>query len=203
MTRPTYDQFVKVEAAEVERAYEHHTGHPPAISDMFHNSWRRLVEGWTHANILHDIAGEPLDPVIPEPAPTPPVPPPPQIPPIGEPTVERIPGVALVIHAKDVLQARHANLVLEGAVQITNLVAWWLRDQGAGILSKPGGSHCELPKGSGQFYATDIVVFSDGTVFDCLVDGGGLNGCQWTPLQVDAALRDRMRSPVNPNATGY
>jgi len=38
--------------------------------DLAHNGWRRLIERgvWTHANLLHDIKGEPLEPVaVPEP----------------------------------------------------------------------------------------------------------------------------------------
>jgi hypothetical protein len=51
----TYDQFVKVEADEVWRRYLERRGHPPAIPDMYHNAWRRLREGWSHADILKDI----------------------------------------------------------------------------------------------------------------------------------------------------
>lgn len=57
----TYDEFVKTEAQQVWDAYKAHHGHPPGITDMYHNAYRRLVEGWTHRDILHDIAGEPLE----------------------------------------------------------------------------------------------------------------------------------------------
>jgi hypothetical protein len=33
-------------------------------NDLRHNAYRRFVQGWTLANMLHDILGEPLDPVI-------------------------------------------------------------------------------------------------------------------------------------------
>lgn len=57
----TYDQFVKVESWEVLKAYRQKHGHDPAISDYYHNAYRRLVEQWTHRDILHDILGEPLE----------------------------------------------------------------------------------------------------------------------------------------------
>jgi hypothetical protein len=60
MPLPDYAQFVTVESWEVEKAYKARTGHGPAISDQYHNAFRRLVEGWTHRDILNDIAGRPL-----------------------------------------------------------------------------------------------------------------------------------------------
>lgn len=61
MPLPDYAQFVTVESWEVERAYKTRTGHSPAISDQYHNAYRRLVEMWTHRDILHDILGQPLE----------------------------------------------------------------------------------------------------------------------------------------------
>jgi hypothetical protein len=57
---PDYAQFVTVESWEVAAAYQQRTGHGPAISDQYHTAYRRLVERWTHRDILHDIKGEPL-----------------------------------------------------------------------------------------------------------------------------------------------
>lgn len=61
MAYPTYDEFVTKESWEVRDAYRKRTKHEPAISDMAHNSWRRLDERWTHRDIIHDILGEPLE----------------------------------------------------------------------------------------------------------------------------------------------
>lgn len=92
MPLPTYDEFVGVESVEVSQAILETHGHNPSPGDMYHNAWRRLVEGWTHANILHDIRGEPLEEPPPEPPPVepPPVEPPPVEPPpvAGRPPLE-------------------------------------------------------------------------------------------------------------------
>ena len=55
-----YDTFVLHEAPEVATTFaaQHHV--PPAASDLYHNAWRRLVEAWTHRDILLDIQGKPL-----------------------------------------------------------------------------------------------------------------------------------------------
>ena len=64
-TNPSYDEFINgpsSEAAQVRAAYLRHSGgHEPAISDYYHNAWRRLRERWTLRDILHDILGEPLE----------------------------------------------------------------------------------------------------------------------------------------------
>jgi len=54
-TLPSYHQFVDLESWVVEAAYKKRTGHGPAISDMYHHAYRRLVEGWTHQEILTAI----------------------------------------------------------------------------------------------------------------------------------------------------
>lgn len=81
MPVPTYDEFVTVESWDVERAYQESRGHPPAISDMYHNAYRRLVEGWSHENILRDIKGQSISN-----GPAPMMPPAPSPPPTSEPT---------------------------------------------------------------------------------------------------------------------
>lgn len=50
-----YNTFVTKESWEVRDTYLAKRGHEPAISDMYHNAWRRLVEGWSHEKILKDI----------------------------------------------------------------------------------------------------------------------------------------------------
>lgn len=75
MPLPSYDQYVKVEAAQTLAAYCDAHGHDPAWSDQAHTAWRRLVEGWTHEAILRDIyagAGKPF-PGTPQPVPPGPV----------------------------------------------------------------------------------------------------------------------------------
>lgn len=76
-----------------------------------------------------------------------------------------------------------------GAFQITDRVAWELRSEGAGILSKPTGNNC-------QGFSTDIVVYKNGLHFDVV----GAGGCQNNPLWNSAGLVDpnRWREPINP-----
>jgi hypothetical protein len=59
-----------------------------------------------------------------------------------------------------------------GAFEITKRVAWQLRAEGAGVLTKPDGENC-------QGFAKDIVAYPDGRIFDMLIDGGGTNGPAW------------------------
>lgn len=51
----SYSQFVAVEAQQVRDKYRAVHGRDPAPSDLYHNAWRRLVEGWSHQAILDDI----------------------------------------------------------------------------------------------------------------------------------------------------
>jgi hypothetical protein len=52
-----YQRFVGSETAEVVARYiaNHPTGNPPAPSDLAHNSWRRLCEGYTQPALLAAI----------------------------------------------------------------------------------------------------------------------------------------------------
>jgi hypothetical protein len=62
MTPVDYGTFVTVESPEVATAYRTTFGPSrPGASDMSHTAWRRLVEFWTHRDIIHDIKGEPLE----------------------------------------------------------------------------------------------------------------------------------------------
>lgn len=131
----------------------------------------------------------------PEPLPSPTPPSPPTIP-TAPPTIPQM-GGDLVRRVKEELQRQGKDLNLAGAFQITNTVAWLLRRRGAGILDKPGGAHCEYPLGSGNFYATDIIIFQDGVYADILGDGGGANNPQWAWAS-DKLDYTRWRPPVNP-----
>ena len=97
----------------------------------------------------------------------------------------------------DVVAAVKAELVAKGitlsgecgAFAITKRVAWQLRGEGAGLLDKPGGSNC-------QGFATDIIAYPGGRIFDILIDGGGSNGPAWNASDpVDAS---RYRPAVDP-----
>jgi len=123
------------------------------------------------------------------PAPTPDAPPAaPIIPPGLVPTR----SAAYVSAIKAWLISQQVNLTGPcGAFAITRRVAWGLRDQGAGLLSKPSGNNCEG-------YATDIVMFRDagGDIIDILGDGGNQNNPMWSVTdRVDLA---RWRPPVQP-----
>lgn len=76
-----------------------------------------------------------------------------------------------------------------GAFAITKRTAWALRDTGAGLLSKPTGNNCEE-------FATDIVVYPNGTAFDVLVDGGGSNQPAWNPIE--PVESSRWRAALDP-----
>jgi len=82
----------------------------------------------------------------------------------------------VVRHVKADLEQRGVSLVGPcGAFEITRRVAWALRAEGAGLLSKPGGNMC-------REYATDIVAYRDGTIVDMLVKGGGAEDAQGNPI---------------------
>lgn len=190
MSIPTYDEFVKVQAPAIAEAYQQKHGHPLGVTDMAHNLYRLLGEGWTFANVIHGIKDEPLDggrpqgPEQPKPQPAPgPAPTP-----APGPTPEQ--SVAYVAAVKRQLEAEGADLRGAcGAFAITKCVAWGLRNQGAGLLAKQGGNNCEG-------YATDIVAFHD-RAYDILSDGGGTNGPLWGETGVDD-LAARWRPPVEP-----
>jgi hypothetical protein len=52
---PDYKSFVQDESRDVHDAYLLKHGHPPGPSDLYHNAWRRLQEGWTHNRIIDAI----------------------------------------------------------------------------------------------------------------------------------------------------
>lgn len=125
-------------------------------------------------------------------APDAPVPSQPAPPASADPTPS--PTVAYVAAVKHQLEARGVDLSGAcGAFAITKRVAWGLRGQGAGLLSKPGGNNC-------NGFATDIIMFDNGNkAVDILSDGGGSNGPTWAAIDVDDGP-GRFRRPEDPNA---
>lgn len=76
---------------------------------------------------------------------------------------------------KTTLTNQHVDLSGScGAFDITKHVAWLLKGEGAGLLVKTSGNNCEG-------YATDIIAYPDGRIFDILIDGGASNGPSWNP----------------------
>lgn len=99
----------------------------------------------------------------------------------------------VVEEVKRVLEARGVSLTGAcGAFSITSRVAWALRAEGAGLLSKPIGTQC------GGF-AVDIIAYRDGSYVDCLIDAGGANTPAWQvkPDVFDAA---RWTAPSDPDS---
>jgi hypothetical protein len=98
---------------------------------------------------------------------------------------------ALVAVIKQRLEDRGVNLSgPDGAFEITRRVAWELRDQGAGLLSKTSGNNS-------HGFAVDIVCFRDGTYADCLVKAGDANQPAW---QINPGVIDvsRWTAPSDP-----
>lgn len=48
------------------------------------------------------------------------------------------------------------------AFAIVELAAWRMRDEGAGLLDKPGGNNC-------RGFAVDIIAYPDGAIYDVLI----------------------------------
>jgi len=82
-----------------------------------------------------------------------------------------------VVETKGTLVAQGTDLSGPcGAFAITKRVAWALKGEGAGVLSKPSGNNCDG-------YAVDIIMYPDGRAFDILTDGGGTNGPTWGRIE--------------------
>lgn len=97
---------------------------------------------------------------------------------------------ATVAQAKAILVAQGADLTTPcGAWAITDLTAWLLRAEGAGILDKPTGNQC-------QGYSVDVIIYKTGKCFDVLVDSTGANTPAWNELEglCDVA---RWRAPID------
>lgn len=95
-----------------------------------------------------------------------------------------------VREAKTFLEMQGANLSGScGAWQISNLTAWRLRDEGAGILQKPAGNNC-------RGYAVDVVVYKNGQAYDVLISAGEQNGPSWNDIGVLDPARWHAPIPV-------
>jgi hypothetical protein len=96
----------------------------------------------------------------------------------------------IVASVKADLERRGVNLTgPDGAFEITKRVAWQLRGEGAGLLDKPGGNNA-------HGFATDIICYPTGQIFDVLVSGGDVNGPAWQDAgAVDPA---RYRPAIDP-----
>jgi hypothetical protein len=78
----------------------------------------------------------------------------------------------IVAEAKAELEAAGKDLSGPcGAFSIVKLAASRMSG-GAGVLSKPSGNNCDG-------FATDIIAFPDGRIYDVLVGGGEANGPAW------------------------
>lgn len=97
----------------------------------------------------------------------------------------------VVAAVKAQLERDHVSLTGScGAFAITKRVAWLLRAEGAGLLSKPGGNNCEG-------YSVDYVVYPTGRGADILGDAGGGNIPAWNEEQ-DSDFIGRWRPAVDP-----
>lgn len=100
--------------------------------------------------------------------------------------------VEIVSAVKNDLVARHVSLNGPcGAFEITKRVAWALRSQGYGLLSKPGGNNC-------QGYSVDYLTLADGSGYDILGDGGGENIPQFGQSEAPGSLLGRWVVPFDP-----
>jgi hypothetical protein len=100
--------------------------------------------------------------------------------------------VEVVSAVKNDLVARGVSLSGPcGAFEITKRVAWVLRAQGIGLLSKPQGNNC-------QGYSVDFLTRQDGSGLDILGDGGGDNTPTWHDAEPPGALSSRWREPFDP-----
>lgn len=120
---------------------------------------------------------------------TPPTPPPDEGPWLGIAPSQTADYVAQI---KAALQSHGHDLSGPcGAFDIAKNVAWGLRAQGFGLLSKPSGNNC-------NGYATDIVmpIGGNGDIVDILGDGGGTNTPMWAVT--DTVDLSRWRPAIQP-----
>jgi hypothetical protein len=73
-----------------------------------------------------------------------------------------------------------------GVFEITKRVAWNLKDEGAGLLSKPSGNNC-------NGYAVDIIAYPSGFIFDVVSSS---NNPQW--ILADEVDPSRYVPPFQP-----
>ncbi len=100
--------------------------------------------------------------------------------------------IETVIQVKNDLIAKKIDLSGPcGAFAITSRVAWLLRNEGAGLLEKSSGNNC-------NGYATDIICYPDGHIFDILSDSGGSNEPTWNDAGIVSAIRYRIAFDPEP-----
>jgi hypothetical protein len=98
----------------------------------------------------------------------------------------------VVARIKSALEAKGVSLTgPDGAFEITGRVAWELRGEGAGLLDKPGGNQS-------HGFATDIICYPDGQLWDILGDGGGANNPQWNESDKVDPSRYRPAKQMDP-----
>jgi hypothetical protein len=107
----------------------------------------------------------------------------------------------VIAQAKSELQAAGKDLSGPcGAFSIVELAAWKMRAEGAGLLDKPAGNNC---KG----FATDIIAYADGHIYDVLGASGETNDPAWMDDGVVEASRYRPAHDPNfvtvPPVDGY
>jgi hypothetical protein len=138
-----------------------------------------------------------------EPAPAPPQPMPTPTPPERSP--EPMPAIPNHLDVVKAARARYANLSgPERAHRIVNAVAWDLRDEGAGLFLKTGGTQFKQR-------SLDIIIFREGQTFDVLRDAEGDAEPTWSRTKptgmgdpdnwraaVDPAVLDGVAAPMNP-----
>ena len=79
----------------------------------------------------------------------------------------------VVATVKDELVARGVSILGPcGALEITRRVAWRLRESGAGLYAKVQGNNC-------QGFAVDLITYSDGRLYDILVNAENENVPTW------------------------
>ncbi len=103
-------------------------------------------------------------------------------------------SASYVAQVKAVLEGKGISLAGPcGAFQITQNVAYGLRAQGFGLLSKPSGNNCDG-------CATDIVMplGGSGSIVDILGDGGGANTPLWQVSEDGEADLSRWKAPTKP-----
>ena len=79
---------------------------------------------------------------------------------IAAPHPERI---GIITQAKaDLQRTGHTFTTPCDAFAIVELAAWRMREEGAGLLDKPGGNNC-------RGFAVDIIAYPDGAIYDVLI----------------------------------
>jgi hypothetical protein len=91
-------------------------------------------------------------------------------------------------------RARYANKSgPERAYLVVNAVAWQLRDEGAGLFFKPGGTQFKQR-------SLDVIIFKEGQTFDILRDAEGKAEPSWSRTE-PTGMGDpkNWRAPVDPD----